>query len=545
MAQPLSEALLDWYDLHKRALPFRGGRDPYGIWVSEIMLQQTRTETVSAYWQRFMARFPDVFALAAAPEQEVLKLWEGLGYYSRARNLHKAAQVVVEQYSGQFPRDIAALRALPGVGDYTAAAVGSIAFDLPAPAMDGNLTRVLARVHGIRQDVGIPSVKRQLQALGEADMPPVRCGDFNQALMDLGATVCTPGTPNCFACPLQPLCDAFAQGDAETLPMKAAANPPKEIALAVVIAVSQGRVLMTQRKEKLLNNLWVYPLLENAESKTAVRKGLRTLGVVPRILLPLGQARHIFTHRIWNMQLWYCAAQAPVTRSGVWVTQEEMQALPIPTAVRAARLQAEALLSPFRCAVLRGTNPTADCLPGFPGDLTDKSRRALRDALLPAAAEAYAESWRASHAAFCSEAFVQAHSPQRMEETLREQLEKGRDVLPLFFRGDPAGVLVVDPQENEVVSLYIHPACQRQGLGRWALDWAITQLLDSSRDMRVTTLNQNHPALSLYRQSGFTQPGETRLLNAERNLLETDWIRPASASADSVLPAATKRKELL
>ena len=187
-----SALLLSWYDAHKRTLPFRGTKDPYRIWVSEIMLQQTRTETVAGYYSRFLDRFPDVFALADAPEEDVLKCWEGLGYYSRARNLHKAAKAVVEQYGGVFPADLEKLRALPGVGDYTAAAVTSIAFDIPAPAMDGNLTRVLSRFHGIREDVDIPAVKRRLADLGREDMPDTRCGDFNQALMDLGATVCTP-----------------------------------------------------------------------------------------------------------------------------------------------------------------------------------------------------------------------------------------------------------------------------------------------------------------------------------------------------------------
>ena len=158
----LSTLLLAWYDVNKRVLPFRGTKDPYRIWVSEIMLQQTRTETVGAYYERFLALFPDVFALAAAKEQEVLKAWEGLGYYSRARNLHKAARAVAEMYGGVFPADLEKLRALPGVGDYTAAAVASIAFDLPAPAMDGNLTRVFSRVRGVREDVGAPSVKRKL-----------------------------------------------------------------------------------------------------------------------------------------------------------------------------------------------------------------------------------------------------------------------------------------------------------------------------------------------------------------------------------------------
>ena len=529
MAQLLSEALLAWYDVHKRVLPFRGGRDPYGIWVSEIMLQQTRTETVSAYWQRFMARFPDVRALAAAEEQEVLKLWEGLGYYSRARNLHRAAKVIVSEYGGQFPRNLAALRALPGVGDYTAAAVGSIAFDLPAPAMDGNLTRVLSRVHGVRQDVGIPSVKQTLAAYGQADMPAVRCGDFNQALMDLGATICTPGTPDCDLCPLRDFCDAYAQGDAELLPVKSAAKPPKAVAMAVVIVTCQGKTLMTQRRETLLNNLWVYPLMEDAGSKTAVLKGLRALGVKAEYLLPLGEARHVFTHRIWNMQLWHCQAKAPEAKTGRWVTRDEMAALPIPTAMRAARAQAEALLSPRRCALLSCGGISGDALPGLPEPLPEKSRRALRDTLLPLAAAAYCESWRGSHAAQCSPAFLADHTPLHMEMILRGHLDSGKSVAVLLDAGAVAGILVADPGANELVSLYVRPESQHRGLGRWALSWSMETLLDKTRPMRVTALCDNQTAIALYRSAGFTQTGETRVLNPERGVSEMDLIRPGDA----------------
>ena len=339
-----SALLLAWYDAHKRVLPFRGTKDPYRIWVSEIMLQQTRTETVAGYYTRFIDRFPDVFALAGAPKEDVLKCWEGLGYYSRARNLHKAAKAVVEQYNGVFPADLDSLRALPGVGDYTAAAVASIAFDLPAPAMDGNLTRVLSRFHGIRQDVDIPAVKRRLADLGREDMPGTRCGDFNQALMDLGATVCTPGTPDCEACPLRPLCNAYHEGDAETLPIKAAAKPPKDVAMAVALITCQGRIWMNQRKETLLKNLWVYHLTENAGNMMDAEKAMGALGIraVPRG--KMGEARHVFTHRIWNMTVYHYEAESAACREGRFVTLSEMNALPVPTAMRAAKKWAAELL---------------------------------------------------------------------------------------------------------------------------------------------------------------------------------------------------------
>ena len=348
----LSTLLLAWYDAHGRVLPFRGTKAPYRIWLSEIMLQQTRTETVGAYYTRFLERFPDVFSLAAAPEQDVLKCWEGLGYYSRARNLHRAAKQVVEQYHGSFPPDLDALRALPGVGDYTAAAVASIAFDLPAPAMDGNLTRVLSRFHGIREDVGIPSVKRRLLELAQADMPQTRCGDFNQALMDLGATVCTPGTPDCAACPLRPLCDAYKAGDADDLPIKAAAKPPLELSIAVALVTCGDKIWMTQRKETLLKNLWVYLLAETAgktagktaEKNADIEKALKSAGIRAAFQGTLGIARHVFTHRVWNMTLYHYIAEAPACREGRFVTLDEMRALPLPTAMRAAKEQAEKLL---------------------------------------------------------------------------------------------------------------------------------------------------------------------------------------------------------
>ena len=337
--------LLSWYDANRRALPFRGTKDPYRIWVSEIMLQQTRTETVSAYYLRFLNRFPDVFALADAPEEDVLKCWEGLGYYSRARNLHKAAKVITEKYHGAFPADLDLLRGLPGVGDYTAAAVASIAFDLPAPAMDGNLTRVLSRFHGIREDVDIPSVKHRLAELGREDMPDIRCGDFNQALMDLGATVCTPGTPDCEACPLRSLCSAYQAGDAEALPIKAAAKPPKDVAMAVALITCRGRVWMNQRKETLLKNLWVYHLTENCESRPEAEKAIRNLGLRASFQMELGKARHVFTHRVWNMTLYHYEAESMDCKEGRFVTLNEMNALPIPTAMKAAKEQAMRLLA--------------------------------------------------------------------------------------------------------------------------------------------------------------------------------------------------------
>ena len=494
----LSALLLAWYDIHRRVLPFRGTKDPYRIWVSEIMLQQTRTETVGAYYERFLNRFPDVFSLAQAPEQEVLKCWEGLGYYSRARNLHKTAKIVADQYGGVFPASLDALRALPGIGDYTAAAVASIALDLPAPAMDGNLTRVLSRFHGVREDAGIPSVKRRLLELAREDMPSSRCGDFNQALMDLGATVCTPGTPDCESCPLCSLCDAHRAGDEEDLPVKAAASPPREIMMAVVIVTCRGRVWMTRRKETLLNGLWVYHLTENAQSSADAEKAIKSLGLHAALRKDLGHARHVFTHRVWNMTLYHFEAENEDCREGRFVTLDEMMALPMPTAMKAAREQAVRLLTP---QVLRAEN-----------------------AALPAIAAAYSESWKSSHAAHCSSAFLEAHTPKHMEMILLRHLDAGRDVFGLWLAESAVGALVIDQKENELVSLYIHPDYQGLGAGKAAVRFAVGAL-DERRDMRLTVLCDNSRALRLYEAFGFLHVRETRMLNREKNIREETRVR--------------------
>ncbi len=336
----LAETLLLWYDANRRALPFRGTHDPYRVWLSEIMLQQTRTETVGAYYMRFLAQFPDVCALAAADERDVLKAWEGLGYYSRARNLLKAARTVVEDFDGEFPHDVETLRTLPGVGDYTAAAVASIAFDVPAPAMDGNLTRVLSRVYGMREDASTPSARRKLKALAQSAMPKTRCGEFNQALMDIGATVCTPGTPDCERCPLTAFCDAAGEGDAELLPVLPVKAPPKEIFLNVLLLTDKGKIYLTKRRERLLNGLYVFFLTEDEPQTVLQRSGLKAA-----FLRDLGEARHVFTHRVWQMRILNAEVSAvPENMEGDFYTLDEMNALPVPTAMRTAkRLAAEIL----------------------------------------------------------------------------------------------------------------------------------------------------------------------------------------------------------
>ena len=342
MAYPL---LLDWYDANRRVLPFRGTRDPYAVWISEIMLQQTRTDTVSGYYTRFLNRFPNIAALAQADEQEVLKYWEGLGYYSRARNLHKAAQIMQREYGGRFPAAYEGIRALPGVGDYTAAAVASIAYRLPYPAIDGNLTRVLARVHGVREDVGRPSVKRLIHELGEREIDRERPGDWNQALMDLGATICVPGTPDCARCPLQAQCDAYAQGDADQLPIRAAARPPVPVDVGVGLVIAEGRVLMIKRDAALLKGLWTFLLCEGDSTPEGMARKLEALGMQANRIIPLGEARHVFTHRIWNMQVYRVDLPAmPGRTAGQWAEEQTLSGLPLPTAMKAARRAAMDIL---------------------------------------------------------------------------------------------------------------------------------------------------------------------------------------------------------
>ncbi len=339
MPATISTLLLAWYDQHARTLPWRGIHDPYRTWVSETMLQQTRVETVLGYYDRFLTRFPTVADLAAAPEDDVLKMWEGLGYYSRARNLHKGAKQVMNEYDGVIPSDAEALRKISGIGPYTAGAIASIAFDQPVPAVDGNVIRVVSRVKGIRENVGIPSVRRALEGEAAALVPEERPGDFNQAVMDLGATICVHGTPACEKCPLQSVCDAFVAGDAEDLPVLPRKNPPKVLDYAVYLIFSGDRVLMRQRTEAMLRGLWVFPMTEEnctlRQIPSAVKKLTRlTVSHVEAA----GDAKHVFTHQIWQMKMYtMCApedAQAPTGYR--FVPAEELDSLAIPTAVKAA-----------------------------------------------------------------------------------------------------------------------------------------------------------------------------------------------------------------
>ncbi|MBR2719422.1 MAG: A/G-specific adenine glycosylase [Clostridia bacterium] len=333
-----AEHLLRWYDEHARTLPWRGIHNAYHTWVSETMLQQTRVETVLSYYQRFIDRFPTVEALAAAPEDEVLKLWEGLGYYRRARNLHRGARQVAEELGGVIPSDVKELLKISGIGEYTAGAIASIAYDRCVPAVDGNVIRVVSRVRGIRENVGIPSVKRQITQAAAELVPQERPGDFNQAMMDLGATICVPGTPSCERCPVAEMCDACREGDAEDIPELPRKNPPKVINYDLCLIYNGDRVLMRQRTETMLQGLWIYPMIEEhhtAKQLPALVK--RRIGLPVADIQPAGEAKHVFTHQVWQMKIYTMSTTAEAPDGWRFVTLEEMQALTIPTAVKKAK----------------------------------------------------------------------------------------------------------------------------------------------------------------------------------------------------------------
>ena len=345
-AASLREKFLAWYDRERRDLPWRHSDDPYAIWISETMLQQTRVETVIPYWERFLERFPDVDSLADASQEDVYAHWAGLGYYSRARNLHAAARAIVDEHGGELPRSADALRELPGIGRYTAGAVSSIAFDQPEAIVDGNVKRVLARLLGIRRDVMEKDVAARIWEEAAQLVQGERPGDLNQALMELGATVCTPRSPRCDACPIARGCDARKAGDAESLPIKVKKTKVKKVRGVAVWLTRKGRVLAVKREAGgLLGGLWELPGgdLESRETPEAGARRLveASVGLTPGGLEAAGRVAHTFTHRELTLHL--LRGEAPAGRlrkQGLaehrWVAPGAVHDLPSATVTRKA-----------------------------------------------------------------------------------------------------------------------------------------------------------------------------------------------------------------
>lgn len=336
----ITEALMSWYDENAREMPWRGISDPYGTWVSEIMLQQTRVETVRDYYPRFMERFPTLRDLAEAPEEDVLKMWEGLGYYSRARNLRKGAQQVMSEYGGMIPREPEQLIRIKGIGPYTSCSIASIAFDVPVPAVDGNVIRVISRVYDLHEDPTETKAHEKIEQLAAELVPQRRAGDHNQAMMDLGATICVPGTPDCDSCPLKKMCKAFVAGTAEELPHLPKAKPPKEIAYDVLLIHHKDQVLMYRRTESMLQGLWCFPMLEGQrEEKELIAAVEKKWKLKVKSIIFEQQAKHIFTHQVWEMSIYTITIEEEKEVEGMeWVKRDQIADLPLPTAMKAAKL---------------------------------------------------------------------------------------------------------------------------------------------------------------------------------------------------------------
>lgn len=331
----LPSVLLPWYSKSHRDLPWRRSKEPYPIWLSEIMLQQTRVEAVKGYYARFLTALPTIDALSRAGDELLHKLWEGLGYYSRVRNLKKAAQVVMEQYRGEFPREYEQVLALPGIGEYTAGAICSIAFDLPTPAVDGNVLRVTARLTDDDTPIDLPIHKASVrEAL--AGVYPAQAGDFTQSLIELGATVCGPNrTPDCPACPCRDFCLSCQRGTAERLPVKTPKRERRAESKTVFILSCDGRYALEKRASTgLLAGLWQFPNCDGSlESAEAIRK-VEEMGLRPREILRQVDRKHIFTHIQWDMRGIYIETAEP-GGDFIWRTAEEInREAALPTAFR-------------------------------------------------------------------------------------------------------------------------------------------------------------------------------------------------------------------
>lgn len=330
-----ASALLDWFQAHRRDLPWRESpRDPYGVWVSEIMLQQTRVEAVKPYYENWMTRFPTLASLAEADEDEVLRQWQGLGYYSRVRNLHEAVQEVQKSYGGAVPQTLKEMKSLKGVGDYTAGAVLSIAYGKAVPAVDGNVLRIFSRLYGIEENILSPAVKKEVTALAETQIPHDRPGDFNEALMDFGATVCIPKNPRCEECPVVSYCQAHHDGKQHELPLRLRKKdiPTEKIA---VLVVSYGHSWLIHRRPSkgLLAKMWEFPNAVMAgNGPDEVEALVHSLGVEwDHNVTFCGEVMHVFSHKRWHMMIYSVEAIEKTTigkEDWQWLKRSDVTTVP-------------------------------------------------------------------------------------------------------------------------------------------------------------------------------------------------------------------------
>lgn len=304
--QQFRQELVEWFQREQRDLPWRHTKDPYKIWVSEVMLQQTRVDTVIPYYYRFLDKYPTIESLANANEAELLKTWEGLGYYSRARNLQAGVKEVVEKYAGTVPNNRHDLQKLKGVGPYTAGAILSIAYNLPEHAVDGNVMRVLSRVLHITEDIALPKTRKIFEEAVEELIHPDFPGDFNQAIMDLGAMICTPVSPKCLLCPVRDYCIAFMEGDTEQLPKKSKKTKVKQEYYDVFVIVCEGKILIEQRpSEGLLANMWQFSMIQYEKTSEESKKRLEStyhVKIANVLKENFFEQKHVFSHLVWNMR---------------------------------------------------------------------------------------------------------------------------------------------------------------------------------------------------------------------------------------------------
>ena len=331
---PIVEPLFNWFDQNKRELPWRRDKEPYHVWISEIMLQQTRIEAVMGYYARFLEALPDVESLSKVDDDALMKLWEGLGYYSRARNLKKAAVVITEEYGGEFPQAFIELKKLPGIGEYTAGAIASICFDEKVAAVDGNVLRVIARVQGSRDNVLLPQTKKSVTEQLRKIMPQ-RSGAFNEALMELGELVCLPnGVPLCEDCPLQEHCTAYKKGLTEQVPVRVKKMKRRRADKSVfMITDPDGRIAIEKRPDTgLLSGMYQLPNVEGFHTDDELQEILRQWESVPIDIVFAKEAKHVFTHIDWYMKAYHVTVTEQNDRF-IWVTVDELQnSYPLPTA---------------------------------------------------------------------------------------------------------------------------------------------------------------------------------------------------------------------